>query len=191
MQLKDITFVIPTNKSEVKTVESIPKECSIVECREYTQGKARNEGVKKSKTEWIAFADDDIKFTPEFLAYVIQLANNNPNSIIGLQGYSPSPYLISRFMLFKKSIYDDIGPLKEVRHGEETEWCIRATKKGYKLIAIPRESVYHYPHEKGKFKNEIKLIIWLLSLHPDLIIRGIKKVIYKVRKSSDDIEYQS
>lgn len=64
MQLKDITFVIPTNKPVVKTVESIPKECSIVECRKYTRGKARTEGVKISTTEWIAFEEVDIKFTP-------------------------------------------------------------------------------------------------------------------------------
>lgn len=190
IKYSDITFVIPTNRDYIRTLESIPKECSIIICREYTQGKARNEGVKKSKTEWIVFADDDIKFTREFFTYVLQLAENNPDTIIGLQGYMPSIWLISRFMLFKKSIFDTVGYLKEVRHGEETEWEIRAEKKGYKLIAIPRESVYHFPHEKGKFKNEIKNIFWLLYLHPDLIIRTIKKIINKIIKSSDDIEYR-
>jgi len=187
IELKDITFVIPTAKDEVKTLESIPAECKIIVRRDDSQGKARNAGVYESKTDWIAFADDDIKFTSTFLDFVLQLAEKN--KIIGLQGYAPSPWLISRFMFFHRSVFETIGPLKEVRHGEETEWLIRAGKAGYKLIGLPRESVYHYPHSKATNKNEFKNLFWLLWLHPDLITRGIMTVINKMLKSSDDSEY--
>lgn len=188
IQLKDITFIIPTNKTKIHTVNSIPDECNVIIRKDYTQGKARNEGVYKSKTEWIAFADDDIKFSLVFLDFVMELADEN--SIVGLQGYTPSPWLISRFMFFHRSVFDVVGPLKEVRHGEETEWLIRAGKAGYKLKALPRESIYHYPHTKATNKNEFKNLFWLLWLHPDLIIRAIKTVVNKMFKSSDDIEYQ-
>lgn len=188
ISLKDITFVIPTNKDTIYTLESIPDECNVIIRHDDSQGKARNEGVYKSTTDWIAFADDDIRFNNVFLDFVLQLADKN--SIIGLQGYAPSPWLISRFMFFHISVFETIGPLKEVRHGEETEWLIRAQKAGYKLKGLPRDSVYHYPHDKATNKNEFKNLIWLLWLHPDLIYRGIKTIINKMLKSSDDIEYR-
>jgi GT2 family glycosyltransferase len=186
--LSDITFVIPTNKQKVKTLTSIPPQCKIIIRRDYTQGKARNEGVLLSNTHWIAFADDDIKFNKVFLDYVMQLVD--VKSIVGLQGYAPSPWLISRFMFFHKSAFKTVGPLKEVRHGEETEWLIRAGKAGYKLKGLPRDSVYHYPHDKATNKNEFKNLAWLLWLHPDLITRAVKTVVNKMLKSSDDEEYR-
>jgi GT2 family glycosyltransferase len=189
IKLSEITFVIPTAKDEVKTLESIPSECTVIVRRDDSQGKARNAGVYESTTEWIAFADDDIKFNKVFLDFVLQLADKN--KIVGLQGYYPSPGLISRFMFFHQSVFDAIGPLKEVRHGEETEWLIRAGKAGYKLVGLPREGVYHYPHSKSTNKNEFKNLIWLLWLHPDLITRAIKTVVNKMIKSSDDVEYNN
>lgn len=187
IQLNDITFVIPTAKDEVKTLASVPPECKVIVRKDYTQGKARNKGVYLSKTKWIVFADDDINFSRVFLDFVIQLADKK--SIVGLQGYAPSPWLISRFMFFHRSVFETIGPLNEVRHGEETEWLIRAQKAGYKLKALPRDSVYHYPHDKATNKNEFKNMAWLIWLHPDLITKVIKTVINKMLKSSDDSEY--
>ena len=188
IQLEDITFVIPAGKDIVRTVDSIPPKCQIVIRRDDSQGKARNAGVYRSTTEWIAFADDDIKFNKTFLDCVLQLSDQN--TIVGLQGYYPSPWLISRFMFFHKSVFDTIGPLKEVRHGEETEWLIRAQKAGYKLISLPRDCVYHYPHDKATNKHEFKNLAWLLWLHPDLIFMMGKIVLMKMFKSSDDIEYK-
>lgn len=184
IKLKDITFVVPTNKDCVVTLESIPSECCTIVREDATQGRARNEGVKESKTEWIAFADDDIRFTPVFLDFVLQLADKE--SIVGLQGYAPSPWLISRFMFFHRSAFKTIGPLREVRHGEETEWLIRAREAGYKLRGLPRESVYHYPHVKTMNKNEFRNLAWLIWLHPGIVTRGIKTVVGKMLKSTDD-----
>lgn len=187
IQFSDITFVIPTSKDVVRTLESIPPDCKVIVRKDYTQGLARNEGVYASNTNWIIFADDDIKFNQVFFNFVLQLINKN--CIVGLQGYAPSPWLISRFMMFHRSVFDAVGPLHEVRHGEETEWLIRAQKAGYKLYGIPRDSVYHYPHKKASNKNEFKNLLWILWLHPDLVFRAMKTVVLKMLKSSDDIEY--
>jgi len=187
MLLKDITFVIPSLNKIVETVDSIPCGCKYIIRDDESTGKARNEGMRRVETEWIVLADDDIKFNYIFFDFIKQLSDKN--SIIGLQGYAPSPWLISRFMLFHRSVYDTIGGMKERNHGEETEWLIRAQKAGFKLIALPRESVYHYPHTKAN-KNEFKNLLWLLWLHPDLIIKPFKVVINKMIKSSDDSEYK-
>lgn len=181
MQLKDITFVIPT-KDKAITLESIPKECQVRIQRERTRGEARNCGVLSATTKYIVFCDSDIRFSRLFLDYVMSLTNDR--TIVGLQAFFPSPLLLSRFVLFKKSIWDDVGPLMPVQHGEETEWLIRAIEKGYKLIGVPRESVYHYPHEKSKYKKEFSNLLWLLWLHPTFLIRILRSIMFKMKQSS-------
>jgi GT2 family glycosyltransferase len=89
-------------------------------------------------------------------------------------------------MMFPRSIWDDVGPLHEVQHGEETEWCIRAVEKGYKLIGVPRESVYHHPHAKSEYKKEYNNLLWLLKLHPTFPFRVLKSVFYKMSRSNYD-----
>jgi glycosyltransferase involved in cell wall biosynthesis len=182
IEFKDITFVIPTNKDVIETLNSIPKGSQIQIRREKTRGSARNAGIEAATTEYIALCDSDISFSEDFLRYVISLTTEK--TIVGLQAYYPSPLLISRFMFFKKKIWEDVGSLKEVQHGEETEWLIRALKKGYKLIGVPRESVYHYPHKVSAYKKEYKNLLWLLRLHPDFTLRIIKAILYKMKKSS-------
>lgn len=186
MKLSDITFVIPT-KDEAKTLESIPKECQVRIQREKTRGEARNCGIRSATTDYIILCDSDIKFNMLFLEYVMSLTSER--TIVGLQAFFPSPLLLSRFMLFKKSIWDDVGSLENRQHGEETEWLIRVLEKGYKLIGVPRESVYHYPHEKSKFKNEWMNLLWLLRLHPTFPIRILMSIMFKMKHSSyeDDV----
>ncbi len=187
MEFKDITFVIPTINKEVKTLESIPKECQVRIQREKTRGEARNCGVLSSTTDYIAFCDSDIKFSQLFLEYIMSITNDR--TIVGLQAFYPSPFLLSRFMFFKKSIWDDVGELMPVQHGEETEWLLRAIEKDYKIIGVPRESIYHYPHKKSEQKKEVNNLLWLLRLHPMFPIRVLRSVIFKMKESSyeDDV----
>jgi glycosyltransferase involved in cell wall biosynthesis len=178
----DITFVIPTNHKYIKTLESIPKESRYLVIREGTRGEARNIGTRLAQTEYIAFCDDDIEFTETFLKYVISLVDDR--TIIGLQAYYPSPFLISRFMLFKKSIWEDIGELLGWQHGEETEWLIRAWEKDYKLLGVPRESIIHIEHPVSKYKKEYMNLFNLVKLHPTFPIKIIKSILYKMKHSS-------
>lgn len=179
---EEITFVIPSLDTNIPTLNSIPKESDHIIRFDDSRGKARNEGVKQVNTEYIVFADSDIDFSLVFLEYVTSLVDNR--TIVGLQGYYPSPFLISRFMIFKKSAWEDIGPLCEVQHGEETEWCIRAIKKGYKLLGVPRESVYHHPHIKSEYKKEYSNLLWLIKKHPTFPIRVLKSILYKMKVSN-------
>lgn len=178
----DITFVIPTNHKYVKTLESIPKESPYFVIREGTRGEARNIGARLVKTEYICFCDDDIEFTEIFLKYVLSLVDEK--TIVGLQSYYPSPLLLSRFLLLKKSIFEDVGELLPVQHGEESEWLIRALEKDYKLIGVPRESVYHEEHPVSKYKKEYLNLLWLIKLHPKFLIRIIKTILFKMKHSS-------
>ena len=167
INLSDITFVIPTNRKYIKTLESIPKESKYLIQREPTRGEARNRGVEFSRL---------------FLDYVISLTTDR--TIVGLQAYFPSPFLLSRFMFFKRSIWEDVGELLPVQHGEETEFLIRALEKDYKLIGVPRESVIHIEHPISKYKKEYLNLLWLIKLHPTFPIRIIKSVLFKMKHSS-------
>ena len=182
MNYKDITFVIPTNRSYIRTLKSVPDESKYLIQREVTKGEARNKGAELAETEYIAFCDDDIELSKTFLDYVMSLSNDR--TIIGLQAYYPSPFLISRFMFFKKSIWEDVGRLLEWHHGEETEWLIRALEKGYKLIGVPRESVYHHEHPISTYKKEYINLLTLIRLHPTFPIRILKSILYKMEHSS-------
>jgi GT2 family glycosyltransferase len=189
IKYSNISFVIISNRSSISTITSIPQESEIIISSEFKRGTAHNFGINKTTKEWIIICDDDIKFDHIFLDFVLSLASKD--TIVGLQAYYPSPMLIARFMLFHKSAFKDIGNIEEKDHGFETEWLIRAIKKNYKIVAIPRESVIHIPHKKQKpSSGEGSNILWLLKKHPDIILYMLKIVWNKLRKSSLDEEYK-
>ena len=130
---KNITFVIATNRDKIRILDSIPQDCDVRLEREGNENEARNRGIREARTEFIALCDDDINFTHDFLDSCLALAREGV--IVGLEDYYPLRWLISRFMLFAKSDWQKIGDFDEsVRHGAETEFCIRAEKLGFKYV---------------------------------------------------------
>jgi len=178
---KNITFVIPTNRDNVRTLDSIPEGCDVKLEREGNENEARNRGIKSAKTEYIALCDDDINFTCEFLDRCLTSADNGV--IIGLEDYYPLRWVISRFMLFTKSDWQKIGSFDEsVRHGAETEFCLRAEKMGFKIIRLPRNSVVHFEHEKPAYhKTHVKWLWYLWWRHPKhMTVPAFKLVFRKI-----------
>ena len=188
MNPANISFIISTNRSKNHTLKSIPLESEIIISKSTPLGQARNDGVKKATKDWIVICDDDIKFSITFIDFISQFTDKNV--IIGLAGYYPSPFVIGRFMMFHKSIFNDVGDFAIRSHGDETEWCFRAVKKGYKIIRIPRESVTHIPHTKSKPISETSNLMWLIWKHPDFITYILKLVFTKMKDSSYNEEYK-
>ncbi len=54
-------------------------------------------------------------------------------------------YLTGCSLLVKRRVIEDIGLMNEAYflYFEETEWCIKANKKGYRLRYAPDSVVYH------------------------------------------------
>lgn len=178
---KNITFVIPTNRDSVRTLDSIPEGCDVRLEREGNENEARNRGIKEAKTGYIALCDDDINFTYEFLDKCLALAKQNV--IVGLEDFYPLRWVISRFMLFTKSDWQRIGSFDEsVRHGAETEFCLRAEKLGFKIIRLPRSSVVHFEHEKPAYhKAHVKWLWYLWRRHPrQMTVPAFKLVFRKI-----------
>jgi len=63
VSLSDISFVIPTNRQIIHTINSIPKECEIIISHEKPLGAARNDGIERATRKWIILCDDDISFS--------------------------------------------------------------------------------------------------------------------------------
>ena len=189
ISLDEISFVISTNRKTIHTLASIPEECEVVISREKPLGAARNDGIRRATRKWIVLCDDDIKFSENFLGLLRELADER--SIIGLEGYYPSPFVIGRLMMFAKSAWLKIGEFDERAHGDETEWCIRAVEKGYKIIRLSRDCVYHYPHKKIKPKTEFGNLLYLLRRHPRFPLYVLKLFLIKMQDSSYNEEYES
>jgi len=164
---KNITFVIPTIRDNVRTTDCVPAGSDVRIEREGYENEARNRGIRNAKTEYIALCDDDIHFTHEFLDKCLALANQGV--IVGLEDYYPLRWLISRFMLFTRSDWEKIGAFDEsVRHGAETDFCIRAEKLGFKIVRLPRQSVEHIEHERPAYhKTHVKWLWYLWRRHPN------------------------
>jgi GT2 family glycosyltransferase len=177
-----ISFVIPTVRSEITTLDSVPRESEIIIVNGIKPlGRARNFGIDMASKDWIALCDDDISFSRSWLRFVCSLARKD--RIIGLEAYWPSPFVIGRFMFFHRNAFYNIGYFAEKAHGDETEWCYRALKKGYEIVRLPRQSVKHIPHKRGK-KNELANLLWLCTKHPDFPIYLLREMLLKLRYSS-------
>ena len=184
----NISFIISTNRDSNHTIDSIPTSSEIIISKSSPLGKARNDGVNRATKDWIVICDDDIFFTSTFLNFILQFTDKN--TIIGLEGYYPSPFVIGRFMLFHIDLFNTIGPFAIRAHGDETEFCLRAVQKGFKIIRIPRESITHIPHQKLKPISELSNLLWLIRKNPYFITYILKLTFTKMKDSSYNEEYK-
>jgi GT2 family glycosyltransferase len=163
---KSITFIIATNRDEILTLDSIPEGCAVKLEREGNENEARNRGIRSAGTNYVVLCDDDISFTRDFLDKC--LASAGEGVIVGLEDYYPLRWLISRFMLFARADWQRIGGFDEsVRHGAETDFCIRAEKLGFKIVRLQRSSVFHFVHGKPAYHQaHIRWLWYLWRRHP-------------------------
>lgn len=188
IDVKDISFVIPSNRELNRTLSSIPKECEVVISSSTPLGRARNDGIRKATRPWIVLCDDDIKFSRTFLDLLCELAKEQ--RIIGLEAYYPSPFVIGRLMMFSKTAWKKIGKFDIKSHGDETEWCLRAVEMGYEIVRLSRNCVYHYSHTKVKPKSEFGNLFYLLRKHPWFPLYILRLVTTKMKDSSYNEEYK-
>ena len=105
-------------------------------------------------------------------------------------------------LLIKNKVIEEIGLLDEnfIQYfGEDTDWCLRAKKKGYKIIYVPKSKIWHrvikktsvserYWYLKGRnimlfMRKHAQLRHWILfSL---FLIIGFLKILYKEAKAGN------
>lgn len=180
-----ISFVIPTNREKVYTLESIPADCPVYIERVGNDYQARNTGIRKAKTEIVIVCDDDIRFSKNFLDSI--LPKMEKNTLVGLEDYYPMRWCITRFMCFWKEDWEKIEGFDEKRKkygGPDTDFCIKMEKAGVKIIRLPRDSVEHvYPEKKRPAMKELGVLLYLLRRHPrQMLIPAFKLIFRKITK---------
>jgi GT2 family glycosyltransferase len=91
------------------------------------------------------------------------------------QGYVEAPLLIGFCLYIKRKALNSVGLFDAAvfkrGYGEETDWCMRARQKGFKLIVAKEAYIHHiggtsFGPEKEQLRNTSKQI--LLERYPDI-----------------------
>jgi hypothetical protein len=164
--LSDLTVVIPTNREENFTLASLPDAVESVVATEEGLNVARNRGIERADTDWIALVDDDVTFPARLTAWLLDSMHRG--HLVGLEDYWPMEYVLGRFMLFHRSLWSRVGGFDESRpHGGDTDFCLRALDAGASVVRLPRHLVPHHDAASDLPTSTHAEWLWyLLRRHP-------------------------
>jgi len=104
--------------------------------------------------------------------------------------------------MIKKRVVDDIGLLDQsfIQYfGEDTDWCLRAKKKGYKIVYVPNSKIWHHIIKKTSISDRYwylkgRNLMLFMRKHAQLhhwiffgffFIIGSIKILYKETKAGN------
>jgi GT2 family glycosyltransferase len=180
--LSDVTVVVPTNREENYTRESLPDWLDVVMATDEGLNVARNRGIEAADGEWIVLADDDITFPTCLTASLVDAMHDR--HLVGLEDFWPMRYVIGRFMLFHRSLWRAVGGFDESRpHGGDTDFAIRSKKVGAGVLRLPRRLIPHHDatSEFSKLRH-LEWLTYLLRRHPrQTALPALKLVLKNLR----------
>ena len=164
-----IKVIVVYNGSTDGTIQKLqnsklPKLQVIINNKNLGFAKAVNIGIRKSKGEYILITNNDVIFGSNSVSQSINYLINNPNTgVVGPEGLKYNFWLgrFKRFtksdkpveadwiaghaMLFTKKLWSNLGGFDEQFFftGEDTDFCLRAKKEGFKSIQVPRAKIIH------------------------------------------------
>lgn len=98
--------------------------------------------------------------TINFRQYVSKIEGENSKDIEKFNKIREVDYVLGCCILIKKNLLDDIGLFdsKYFAYHEELDFCVRAKKKGYKIIFTPKAYLFHKGSYslKGEFKYKVR-----------------------------------
>ncbi|MFP3190137.1 MAG: glycosyltransferase family 2 protein [Thermoproteota archaeon] len=159
--------------SNVVVVDSVSKDGSIEYLKEkgveviqldknYGPAYSRNVAIKKFKTKFMAFLDNDVMVPKDWLNSLVEVINSD-DKIAAVQSlytewpYSDEPREIPWFStaaaLTRRDVLEKIGGFDEhyFFYWEDAELSWRLYRAGYKVLMVPKSRVYHEGH--GTFKK--------------------------------------
>ncbi|MGB5982864.1 MAG: glycosyltransferase family 2 protein [Nonlabens sp.] len=97
-------------------------------------------------------------------------------------------YVNGSVLFTSVAVLQDVGLLEEsfFMYFEETEWCLRAKEKGYKLLVDTDLTAYHKPSSKNT-RYQFLMIrnrLWLAKKYPKYYPKAKKVVFRKLKKES-------
>mgnify|MGYP001110330152 CR=1 FL=1 len=94
-------------------------------------------------------------------------------------------YISSCCLLIKKEVLRKIGLLDPIyfAYYDDTDWCFRAKKAGYKIILIPKSTIFHQKYSVYKKNNKLNSIKSYYLARNAIIfgrknLSGLKKISY-------------
>jgi len=167
----DLQLISIDNGSSDDTVDIAKKFSNdVVILPDATIAKMRNEGVKISKGELIAFIDSDCIVSERWLLSIQKCFSkyDHIGAVGGYYGLGDSPswveqtwhslknnvtgdvsFLSAVNMVIRKKIFCSIGGFNdEMTTGEDWKLCSRLIEKGYRVINCPEMSVKHLGNVK-------------------------------------------
>jgi len=105
-------------------------------------------------------------------------------------------------LMIKKKVIDEIGILDQnfiEYFTEDTDWCLRARKKGYKIMYVPKAKIWHHVIKKTSVSERYwylkgRNLMWLMRKHARLhhwivfsfyLVVGSAKVLYREAKAGN------
>jgi len=129
----DTTFPDPTWIEKLKDVLHTRKNAAIVGpklCYPFDDQRIQCAGVGVSRTGRVLFR-----------------GRGEPNDTPRFNKLEDVQCLISACWIFRRSLYDEIGPLDEIYNPiqfEDLDFCYRAREKGYRILYTPDPVVHHW-----------------------------------------------
>jgi hypothetical protein len=179
--LANVTVVIPTNREDNYTMESLPPAVETVVATDDGLNVARNRGIEAVETDWVVLVDDDVSFPARLTAWLVDAMHED--HLVGLEDYWPNREVLGRFMLFHRSLWRRVGGFDESRrHGGDTEFCLRCRKAGARIVRLPRHLIPHHDAASDLPTGEHAEWLWyLLRRHPRFVApRAAKLVLRKL-----------
>ncbi len=145
--MTSISVVIPTLANTPLTLDSIPDDIPVHVERDGTLNEARNRGVRTAETETVAILDDDLVFDVDLLDQ--WAARVDEDTLLGLADWDYG-WIAGRVMVFEKRLWERAGGFDERlrSHMGDTKFALDVLAGGGELERIPREVVYHEPHDR-------------------------------------------
>lgn len=164
--LSSVSLVVPTNREQNYTTESVPDGLDVVVRRDDGLNVARNRGVEAADNDWIVLVDDDVTFPTRLTAMVVDAMHER--HLVGLEDFWPLRWTIGRYMVFHRSLWADVGGFDESRpHGGDTDFAVRAEKAGARVSRLPRRLVPHHDDTSQFSTGEHAEWLWYLCRrHP-------------------------
>lgn len=167
--LSDTTVVIPTNRDENYTLQSLPDWVDVEVRRDDGLNVARNRGVEAADGDWIVVADDDITFPTHLTAALVD--GTHPGHLVGLEDFWPFRWILGRFMIFHRRLWETVGGFDESRpHAGDTDFAIQCEKVGARVVTLPRKLIPHHD-EIAEFplSTHLEWLWYLGRRHPKQI----------------------
>jgi hypothetical protein len=128
---------------------------------------ARNAGLREVRSEWVLLLDDDVRFQPGLISYLLRMARgwgveavnaavHLPGERVGSQGPRPWPMFASGASLVSVRVLAEAGGFDERLdggYGEDYELGIRLRLVGAGVLYAPGEPVLHLKLPAGGFRQ--------------------------------------